>query len=100
MNNPVRNNAAGAAFRSILHAPDRSATGSMGGHQATPYTGAATDPAIALNLMQIHKGVVLRCACGAELGGCDCHRGRGTPERIALLQARRADALAAQGGVA
>ena len=53
-----------------------------------------------IKLVQIHKGVVLRCACGADLGGCDCHRGRGTPERIAWLQAGRADVLAARGGVA
>ena len=55
---------------------------------------------LSLTLVQIHKGVILRCACGADLGGCDCHKGRGTPERIAWLQARRADLLAARGGVA
>ena len=54
---------------------------------------------LSLKLAQIHRGVVLRCACGADLGGCECHKGRGTPERIAWLQARRAEGFG-QGGVA
>ena len=53
-----------------------------------------------LKLVQIRQDVTLRCACGAELGGCDCHKGRGTPERIAWLKARRAAVSATRGGVA
>jgi hypothetical protein len=102
MNNRLISIAAWAAITTdtIIPTPGPNAIPPAIGIQPPHYTGDATDPAIALNLMQIHKGVVLKCACGAELGGCDCHKGRGTPERIALLQARRADALAARGGVA
>ena len=98
MNNFLKN-ARSAAGSSIIPTPGPNATPPAIGIQPTHYTGDATDPAIALNLMQIHKGVVLKCACGAELGGCGCHKGRGTPERIAWLQARRAEGFG-QGGVA
>jgi len=89
-----------ATDTTIIPTLGQTATPPAIGIQPTPYTGAATDPAIALKLARIHKGVVLKCACGSELGACGCHKGRGTPERIARLKARRADALAARGGAA
>jgi hypothetical protein len=90
-----------ATDTTIIPTLGQTATPPAIGIHPTHYTGDATDPAIALNLMQIHKGVVLKCACGAELGGCGCHKGRGTPERIAWLQARRAEGFTSgQGGAA
>jgi hypothetical protein len=89
-----------ATDTTIIPTLGQTATPPAIGIRRTHCTGPAGDPAIALNLMQIHKGVILRCAFGAELGGCACHKGRGTPERIAWLQARRAEGFTAQGGVA
>jgi len=99
MNNFLKN-ARSAAGSSSVPTPGPNATPPSIGIQPPHYTGDATDPAIELKLARIHQDVLLKCACGADLGGCACHRGRGTPERIEWLKARRAEALAAQGGVA
>ena len=94
MNNVLKN-ARSAAGSSSVPSPGPNATPPAIGIQ--PGQEAALG---SLKLVQIRQDVTLRCACGADLGGCDCHKGRGTPERIAWLKARRADVLAARGGVA